>query len=78
MARKKSDKQEWMKVPDWLKKVSDKEVASSVFAIMFNWEMSGPDKFDDLREYIKDIFDDLSDKQVDEVADLLIEHKVVE
>jgi len=78
MARKKSDKQEWMKVPDWLKKVSDKEVASSVFAIMFNWEMSGPDEFDDLREYIKDIFDDLSDKQVDEVADLLIEHKVVE
>lgn len=78
MTRNKSDKQEWMEVPDWLKKVKDEDVASSVFALMFSWDMNGTKRIDNLEDYIRESFDDLSDEQVEEVANLLIEHNIIE
>ena len=77
MERKKEDKQIWLEAPEWLKDVKDDDVAG-VFALMFGWQLEGGDKIDNLREYVKENFDDLSDEQVEEVAKLLIEHKVVE
>lgn len=78
MERDKQDKQIWVEAPDWLKNIKDDDVAGAVFALMFNWQIDGGEKIDNLREYIKNTFDDLSDEQVEEVATLLIEHKVVE
>ena len=78
MTRNKSDKQEWMEVPDWLKKVKDEDGASSVFALMFSWDMNGTKQIDNLEDYIRESFDDLSDEQVEEVANLLIEHGIIE
>lgn len=78
MERKKEDKQIWVEAPEWLKDIEDDDVAGAVFALMFGWQLEGGDKIDNLREYVKENFDDLSDEQVEEVAKLLIEHKVVE
>lgn len=78
MEHKKSDKQVYVSVPDWVKVIKDDDVAASIMALIFDWSFSGEDKIDNLREYVKESFDDLSDNQVEEVAQLLIEHKVVE
>lgn len=78
MEHKKSDKQVYVSVPDWVKAIKDDDVAAAIMALIFDWNFSGEDKIDNLREYVKESFDDLSDKQVEEVAQLLIEHKVVE
>lgn len=78
MEHKKSDKQVYVSVPDWVKAIKDDDVAASIMALIFDWNFSGEDKIDNLREYVKENFDDLSDEQVEEVAKLLIEHKVVE
>lgn len=78
MEHKKSDKQVYVSVPDWVKAIKDDDVAAAIMALIFDWNFSGEDKIDNLREYVKESFDDLSDKQVEEVAKLLIEHKVVE
>lgn len=78
MEHKKSDKQVYVSVPDWVKTIKDDDVAAAIMALIFDWNFSGEDKIDNLREYVKENFDDLSDEQVEEVAKLLIEHKVVE
>ena len=78
MEHKKSDKQVYVSVPDWVKTIKDDDVAAAIMALIFDWNFSGEDKIDNLREYVKENFDDLSDKQVEEVAKLLVEHKVVE
>ena len=78
MEHKKSDKQVYVSVPDWVKVIKDDDVAAAIMALIFDWNFSGEDKIDNLREYVKENFDDLSDEQVEEVAKLLIEHKVVE
>lgn len=78
MEHKKSDKQVYVSVPDWVKAIKDDDVAAAIMALIFDWNFSGEDKIDNLREYVKENFDDLSDKQVEEVAKLLVEHKVVE
>ena len=78
MEHKKSDKQVYVSVPDWVKAIKDDDVAASIMALIHDWNFSGEDKISNLREYIKESFDDLSDKQVEEVAKLLIEHKVLE
>ena len=78
MEHKKSDKQVYVSVPDWVKAIKDDDVAASIMALILDWNFSGEDKISNLREYIKESFDDLSDKQVEEVAKLLIEHKVLE
>jgi len=78
MEHKKSDKQVYVSVPDWVKTIKDDDVAAAIMALIFDWNFSGEDKIDNLREYVKENFDDLSDEQVEEVAKLLVEHKVVE
>lgn len=78
MEHNKEDKHIYVGVPEWLKDVKDDDVAGAIMALLFDWNMSGQEKISNLREYVKDSFDDLSDEQVEEVAKLLIEHKVVE
>lgn len=71
-------KQVVMGTPNWLKDVKDDAVAGSIVGLMFASEWDDkPIEGDNLREYIHSSFDDLSDEQVEEVARLLIEHKVV-
>lgn len=77
MEHKKSDKQVYVSVPDWVKTIKDDDVAAAIMALIFDWNFFGEDKIDNLREYLNESFDDLSDKQVEEVAKLLIEHKAV-
>lgn len=71
-------KQVVMGTPGWIKDIKDVDVAGAIVGIMFAsaWN-NKPVKGDNLREYIHSSFDDLSDEQVEEVARLLIEHKVV-
>ena len=72
------DKQVVVSAPTWLKDIEDKSVAGAIFALIFNWEWEGKkENIADLREYVKESFDDLSDAQVAQVADLLIEHNIV-
>lgn len=64
--------------PDWLRKLKDEDIKSVIFALMFSWAWDNEEvKIPNLREYIKDSFDDLTDEQVEEVANLLIQNNVV-
>ncbi len=73
------DKQVSVGTPTWLKDIEDKDVAGAIFALIFNWEWEGrKENIANLREYIRESFDDLSDAQVAQVADLLIKHKIIE
>jgi len=74
---KDNDKNIWVPIPDWLKKVEDKDVFAAIGTLLFDWNYAGKDKIDNLEAYVKENFEDLSDDQVKEVCNLLIEHKVV-
>lgn len=66
-------------MPEWLKDIEDDDVAGAIFAMIFSWQWDNEDgiHIDNLREYIASRFDDLTDSQVSQVADLLIKHGVV-
>lgn len=74
-----NSKQVVMGTPGWIKDIKDVDVAGAIVGIMFAsaWD-NKPIEGDNLREYIRSKFDDMSDEQVEEVARLLIEHGVVE
>lgn len=74
---RKNDKQEWIAIPDWLKKVEEKEIFAAIVTLLFDWSFSGEDKIDNLREYLKENFPDMSDDKIERTATLLIEHKLV-
>ena len=75
---KMKEKQVAMKAPGWLKDVKNDNVAGAIFALLFSWAWdSTPKKIDNLREYVASQFDDMTDDEIAEVCDLLIEHKVV-
>ena len=71
-------KQVVMGTPGWIKDIKDVDVAGAIVGIMFAsaWN-NKPVEGDNLREYIRSSFDDMSEEQIEEVARLLIEHKVV-
>ena len=72
------EKQVAVKAPDWLKTVENDNVAGAIFALLFSWAWDGtPKKIDNLRKYVSGKFEDLSEDEVAEVCDLLIEHKMV-
>lgn len=75
---RKNDKQAWVAVPDWFKDVDDAKVEGAIFALLFSWELDGPDKIDNLREYLKEHFPDMSEEKIEKTATLLIEHKLVQ
>lgn len=74
---RKDDKQVWTPIPDWLKKVEDEEVFAAIGTLLFDWNFSGEDEIDNLHDYLKENFPDLSEEKVEKVAGLLIEHKLV-
>ena len=66
------------KAPEWVKEIKDKDIYSAVYTILFSWAWDGePQKIDNLREYIAESFDDMSEDQITEICDVLIKHKVV-
>lgn len=69
------EKQVMMTIPSWVKTIEDDDVAGAIVGLMFSssWNEKVI-KGDNLEKYIRVAFEDLSDKQVKEVADLLREH----
>lgn len=72
------EKQVLIKAPGWLKDTGNVSVAAAIMALLFVWGWNGEAKnIPNLREYLKKEFDDMSDDEIAEIGDLLIEHKVV-
>lgn len=72
------DEQVVMKIPEWVKEIKSDNVAGAVVGLMFAWTWDDKKvKGDNLREFVASRFDDLSEDEAAEVADLLIEHGVV-
>ena len=65
--------------PEWVRDIKDKGVRLAVYTLLLSWTIDGPKQHIDknLRDYIRKTFDDLSDKQVDEVVRILVEKGVV-
>ncbi|MBR2589129.1 hypothetical protein IKE84_02210 [Candidatus Saccharibacteria bacterium] len=74
---RKNDKQAWVSVPDWFEQINDIEIESAIFALLFSWNFDGPEKIDNLREYLEQSFPDMTKDKIEKVANLLIEHKLV-
>lgn len=72
------EKQIAFATPDWVKELKDDDIAGAIVGLLFSWAWNGETKeISNLTEYIASKYDDMSDAQITEIANLLIEHKVV-
>ena len=64
--------------PEWVKDIKDKDVRLAVYTLLFIWTTEKSVHIDkNLRDYVRDQFEELTDKQVDEVVEILVEWGVV-
>jgi len=72
------DKKVVLTTPDWVRDIKDDNIAGAIVGLLFGWAWDGKTKeIPNLREYVASKYDDMSDDEVTEICDLLIEHKVV-
>ena len=67
----------YFKPPEWVREIEDKQVASVIFALLFSWCYDGINHIDNIEKEIKNSFDNLSVKQINEIVDILIQHEVI-
>ncbi len=64
--------------PEWIRDIKDKGVRLAVYTLLFIWSTEKSNHIDkNLRDYVRDEFEELTDKQVDEVVEILVERGVV-
>lgn len=64
--------------PEWVRGIKDESVQATVFALLMSWSFEEPKHIGkNLKDYIKETFDDITDEQADEVARVLVEKGVV-
>ncbi|MBR3233530.1 hypothetical protein IKG12_01540 [Candidatus Saccharibacteria bacterium] len=65
-------------IPDWVKDVKSDEVYGAIVGLLFGWAWDGKEEeIPNLKKYVADSFDDMSEAEIAEVCNLLIEHGVV-
>lgn len=73
-----AEKQIALAIPDWVKGLKDDDISGAIVGLLFSWAWDGEAKeIPNLREYIASKYDDMTDTQIEEIANLLVEHKVV-
>lgn len=64
--------------PDWLKDIADEDIRDAVFAFIASIQIAGSYKITNLRKELSETYTNLSESQIEELAKILIAHKVVE
>lgn len=68
----------YMEIPQWVKKLENDNVAGAIISLLFSWRWDNTADVDmNLLSYLRDRFDNLTDSEIEEIANLLMRHKIV-
>lgn len=69
------DKQIALTIPEWVKDIKNNEIAGAIVGLLFSWAWDGEEKeIPNLKKYVTDVYDDMSEDELAEVCDLLIKY----